>query len=44
MIDLAVKTMAERCSGARGPFGRTVISGQPVYRDSEIPLETSIED
>ena len=39
MIELAVKTMAERCSGAHGPFGRTVISGQPVYRDSEIPLE-----
>lgn len=44
MIDLAVKTMAERCSGARGPFGRTVISGQPVYRDSEIPVKTSNKD
>ena len=44
MIELAVKTMAERCSGAHGPFGRTVISGQPVYRDSEIPLENGDTD
>ena len=43
MIDLAVKTIAERCSGNHRPFGRTVISGQPVYRDSEIPLETGKE-
>ena len=39
MIELAVKAMAERCSGARDPFGRTVVSGQPVYRESEMPLK-----
>ena len=39
MVELAVKTIAERCAGLQRPFGRTVISGQPVYRDSERPLE-----
>lgn len=39
MIELAVKTMAARCGGVREPFGRTVISGQPVYRNSERPAE-----
>ena len=38
MIDLAVKAVAERCSGSREPFGRTVVSGQPVYRESEVPV------
>ena len=38
MIDLTVKTIAERCAGLQRPFGRTVICGQPVYRDSERPL------
>ncbi len=41
MIDLAVQRITERCSGLEKPFGRTVISGQPVYRDSERPLENS---
>ena len=40
MIELAVKTMADRCAGERKPFGRLVVGGQPVYRESEIPLET----
>ncbi len=40
MIDLAVQQIAERCSGSDRPFGRTVISGQPVYRDSEGPAGT----
>jgi len=39
MIELAVKTVMERCGGSREPFGRTVVGGQPVYRSSEIPLE-----
>ena len=38
MVELAVKTAVERCSGARRPFGRTVVSGQPVYRASEKPI------
>ena len=40
MIELAVKTLLERCAGDQKPFGRFVVSGQPVYRNSEIPLET----
>ncbi len=39
MIDLAVKIIADRCAGVNKPFGRTVISGHPVYRDSERALE-----
>ena len=35
MVDLAVKTLLERCAGAQKPFGRTVVGGQPVYRESE---------
>ena len=35
MIELAVKAMAERCSGSHKPFGRTVVAGQPVYRRSD---------
>ena len=35
MIELAVKTLLERCSGERKPFGRLVVGGQPVYRESE---------
>ena len=38
MIELAVKTLMERCAGVQKPFGRLVVGGQPVYRDSEIPL------
>ena len=37
MIELAVKSITGRCSGVKDPFGRTVVSGQPVYRASEIP-------
>ena len=36
MIQLAIKTLLDRCAGETKPFGRTVISGQPVYRESEI--------
>ena len=38
MIELAMKSIAERCCGIHDPFGRTVVSGQPVYRASEIPV------
>ena len=37
MIELAVKTLLERCAGEQKPFGRLVVGGQPVYRESEIP-------
>ena len=37
MIELAVKALLERCGGERRPFGRLVVGGQPVYRESEIP-------
>lgn len=36
MIELAVKTLLERCSGEQKPFGRLVVGGQPLYRGSEI--------
>ncbi|MBQ6564843.1 MAG: LacI family DNA-binding transcriptional regulator [Clostridiales bacterium] len=39
MIELALKAITERCSGSRKPFGRMVVSGQPVYRQSEKALE-----
>ena len=39
MVELAVKAIVERCSGSRKPFGRLVVGGQPVYRQSEKPLE-----
>ena len=35
MIELAVKTLLERCAGEKKPFGRMVVGGQPVYRKSE---------
>ncbi len=41
MIDLAVQRITERCSGLEKPFGRTVVSGQPVYRDSECAIDTN---
>ena len=34
MVQLAVKTVTERCAGSDRPFGRTVVGGQPVYRVS----------
>ena len=41
MIELAVKALLERCAGVRKPFGRVVVGGQPVYRESEIPCTNS---
>ncbi len=35
MIAMAVKTLLERCAGEQKPFGRLVVGGQPVYRESE---------
>jgi DNA-binding LacI/PurR family transcriptional regulator len=34
MIEMAIKTILERCAGSDKPFGRMVIGGQPVYRVS----------
>ena len=42
MVELAVKNMVERCRGAERPFGRTVVSGQPVYRESERALNSEL--
>lgn len=41
MAQLAVKLVGERCAGVQRPFGRVVVSGQPIYRDSEqaLPVE-----
>ncbi len=38
MAEVAVRTLLERCAGGRKPFGRTVIGGQPIYRESEGPV------
>ncbi|MBQ8312033.1 MAG: LacI family DNA-binding transcriptional regulator [Clostridia bacterium] len=38
MAQLAVKMVADRCAGLQRPFGRVVVSGQPIYRDSERAL------
>lgn len=35
MVELSIKAITDRCSGLKKPFGRTVVSGQPVYRCSE---------
>jgi LacI family transcriptional regulator len=43
MIELAVKTLLERCSGEQKPFGRLVVGGQPVYRESEKALNETAE-
>ena len=43
MIELAVKAISERCGGSREPFGRTVVGGQPVYRESEIPIGEELQ-
>ncbi len=43
MIDEAVHLMEARCAGLKKPFGRTVISGEPVYRASERPLKSPVE-
>ncbi len=41
MIELAIKSLMERCAGVQKPFGRLVVSGQPVYRESEIPCKNA---
>ncbi len=41
MIELAVKTLLERCAGENKPFGRTVVGGEPVYRNSELRIKNS---
>ena len=41
MIELAIKSLLERCAGVQKPFGRLVVGGQPVYRESEIPCINS---
>ena len=41
MIELAVKTLLERCAGEQKPFGRLVVSGQPVYRSSETEIQNN---
>ena len=41
MIELAVKSLLERCAGVQKPFGRLVVGGQPVYRESEIPCDNA---
>ena len=38
MIELAVRALLDRCAGEKKPFSRMVVSGQPVYRDSEGPV------
>lgn len=35
MIRIAVRKIADRCFGSTTPFERIVVSGQPVYRDSD---------
>ena len=40
MIELAVKTLLERCAGSSKPFGRFVVGGQPVYRHSEAEINS----
>ena len=40
MIELAVKTLLERCAGSSKPFGRFVVGGQPVYRHSEADINS----
>ncbi|MBE5804917.1 MAG: LacI family DNA-binding transcriptional regulator [Clostridiales bacterium] len=41
MAQLAVKLVTDRCNGPQRPCGRVVVSGRPIYRDSEraIPVE-----
>lgn len=37
MARMAVRLVQERCEGLQRPFGRMVVSGQPVYRHSDAP-------
>lgn len=39
MARIAVRRIIERCGGNQDPFEKTVVNGQPVYRDSDIPRE-----
>ena len=34
-LSAAVKTLLERCAGDRKPFGRRVVGGEVLYRESE---------
>lgn len=43
MVDLAIKTITDRCAGLSTPFGRTVVSGQAVYRTSERAIDPEAE-
>ena len=43
MAELAVKTLLDRCAGEQKPFGRLVVSGQPVNRASEAVRKPSPE-
>ena len=40
MIEAAVKMLLERCAGGKKPFGRLVVGGQPVYRDSDVTIRS----
>ena len=40
-LAVAVKTLLERCSGEQKPFGRFVVGGQPVYRNSESEIQNN---
>lgn len=43
MIALAIQKLLERCAGTDQPFGRIVVGGQPVYRESEKALNETAE-
>ena len=42
MAQTAVQLLAQRCAGVQKPFGRVVVGGQPIYRDSERPLKNEV--
>lgn len=39
MAQTAVRLIDDRCAGVQKPFGRVVVGGMPIYRESEIPLK-----
>lgn len=41
MIALSINALCDRLRGDTRPFGRIVVPGQPIYRDSETPLAGS---
>ncbi len=43
MVELAIKIITDRCNGLSTPFGRTVVSGQPIYRSSEMAIGQDAE-